>query len=378
MRFNITNTSKETNGSSNIAGERKYVINSSELIVKFGDIVESKSEVVVSSDDNWLSMSGGVSWAILAKGGTMIQNDAKKHAPAQLGDVIVTTAGNLRQKYVFHCITIGDDGVKDASSDDGLQKFIIRRALDKCLKMMPLLGVKSIAFPAIGAGVANFSLEEIAICMADVITEFLYSSSKQFYIEIYLYNGFNKNDIMDYMSFFENITKSILNYEKKAEKVNEETINELEKQLVPPLGDMAAISPFDEHIVFVSYSRKDIDTARLFCKLMDQLGISYWFDVNGKYSGNNFKEVLVDAIETSKIMVFFSSVNSNQSSFVIKEISLAVAGNKKILPIKLDDSLYAKSVRFDLSDIDWIEFSKENQAEALEKFKYCIQLYLKS
>ncbi|MBQ3709917.1 MAG: hypothetical protein II887_04355 [Bacteroidales bacterium] len=46
------------------------------------------------------------------------------------------------------------------------------------------------------------------------------------------------------------------------------------------------------------------------------------------------------------------------------------------LPIKLDDAPYAKSIRFDLSDIDWIEFSKNKSEEAMEKFRYCLQLYL--
>jgi hypothetical protein len=247
--------------------------------------------------------------------------------------------------------------------------------------MMPILGIESIAFPAIGAGVAHFSLEEVAITMADIITDFLYTTNKQYQIEIYLYDRFHQRGVMDFLVFFENVAKSIDNH-KKTNVTNSiiaessaVTMSEIPKSNM--FGKMAASSPHEEHKVFISYSRNNLEIARLFCEQMDNMGISYWIDVNGNYSGNNFKEVLVDAIESSQVMLFLSSQESNQSPFVIKEISLAVSGSKTILPIKLDDAPYAKSIRFDLSDIDWIEFSKDKYNEAMEKFRYCLQLYLK-
>lgn len=380
-QFNNSNGNERSSIRKPSEGERQYKVNTSTLTIRFGNILDSDAEVIVSSDDSELSMGGGVSGAILVNGGEIILDDARKNIPAQLGDVIVTTAGKLIQKYIFHCVTIDyADGHRKVSGDKGLQEYIIRRSVDKCLRMMPLLGIESIAFPAIGAGVAHFSLEEVAISMADIITDFLYTTSKQYQIEIYLYDRFNQRGMMDYLVFFENVAKSIDNHKKNM------TNSEIEESSVvtmpdtpktKPFGKMAASSPNDEHKVFVSYSRDNMEIARLFCEQMDYMGVSYWIDVNGKYSGNNFKEVLVDAIESSQVMLFLSSQESNQSHFVIKEISLAVAGNKTILPVKLDDAPYAKSIRFDLSDIDWIEFSKDKCEEAMEKFRYCLQLYLK-
>ena len=361
--------------------KRQYTINTSTLTIRFGNILDSDAEVIVSSDDNELSMGGGVSGAILVNGGEVILDDARKNIPAQLGDVIITTAGKLSQKYIFHSVTIDyADGQRKASEDKGLQEYIIRRSVDKCLRMMPILGIESIAFPAIGAGVAHFSLEEVAMSMADIITDFLYTTSKPYQIEIYLYDRFHQKGVMDFIVFFENVAKSIDNHKKinmlKLEIVESSPVTMSETPKTRPFGKMAASSPNDEHKVFVSYSRDNIEIARLFCEQMDNMGISYWIDVNGKYSGNNFKEVLVDAIDSSLVLLFLSSQESNQSPFVIREISLAVSDNKTILPIKLDDAPYAKSIRFDLSDIDWIEFSKDQCDEAMEKFRYCLQLYL--
>ena len=86
---------------------RAYIFNKSTLTVKFGNILESQAEVIVSSDDSHVSMGGGVSRAILKAGGMSIMSDAQKMIPVSLGDVVVTTAGTLKhQKYVYHCITI--------------------------------------------------------------------------------------------------------------------------------------------------------------------------------------------------------------------------------------------------------------------------------
>ena len=194
---------------------KEYHINNSTIKIIFGNILDSRADVIVSSDDNELSMGGGVSGAILVNGGEIILDDARKNIPAQLGDVIITTAGKLSQKYIFHCITINyADGQRNASEDKGLQEYIIRRSVDKCLRMMPLLGIESIAFPAIGAGVAHFSLEEVAISMADLITDFLYTTSKQYQIEIYLYDRFYQRGVVDFLVFFENVAKCIDNHKK--------------------------------------------------------------------------------------------------------------------------------------------------------------------
>ena len=43
---------------------RTYSVGSSTIKVIFGNIVESRAEVIVSSDDTWISAGGGVSYAI--------------------------------------------------------------------------------------------------------------------------------------------------------------------------------------------------------------------------------------------------------------------------------------------------------------------------
>ena len=110
------------------------------------------------------------------------------------------------------------------------------------------------------------------------------------------------------------------------------------------------------HKVFISYSRRDKEIAEHLCNILKENGIEYWIDKEGIYSSSNYKELIVDAIEVSKAVIFISSANSNASINVIREIGYAVNMNKPILPLMLDDAPYAKSIRLDISDIDQIDF----------------------
>src|SRR5687767_10867044 len=86
---------------------RTYQFGPSQLSIRFGNIVTAEAQVIVSSDDHYITMGSGVSAAILRAGGGAIPLDARKKVPAALGDVVVTTAGALKAQYVFHAITIG-------------------------------------------------------------------------------------------------------------------------------------------------------------------------------------------------------------------------------------------------------------------------------
>lgn len=81
---------------------KEYNINNSTIKIIFGNILDSQTEVIVSSDDLHITMGGGVSRAIRQKEGTSaIGLDVQKKVPADIGDVVVSTAGTLPQKTYF-------------------------------------------------------------------------------------------------------------------------------------------------------------------------------------------------------------------------------------------------------------------------------------
>src|SRR5215469_7754682 len=112
---------------------RAYSFANSNLTLTFGNITDSKAEVIVSSDDAHISMGGGVSASLRLAGGEEIRRDAAKNIPAQVGDVIVTTAGQLTAKYIFHAITIGYTALSPTA--------ILRKTVSKCFDLLELLGL---------------------------------------------------------------------------------------------------------------------------------------------------------------------------------------------------------------------------------------------
>ena len=120
------------------------------------------------------------------------------------------------------------------------------------------------------------------------------------------------------------------------------------------------------HDIFISYSRADSEQVMKIRNVLDESGLEYWIDKEGIYSGENYKEVIVDAIDVSKVVMFISSINSNNSINVIRELGYAVSQKKTIIPVLLDDSQYAKSIRLDIADIDQVNFMDSDSNRKLK------------
>lgn len=120
-----------------------------------------------------------------------------------------------------------------------------------------------------------------------------------------------------------------------------------------------------QYDAFISYSRSDCfyDNGSMIpgnavSKIMEAFtaaGISYWFDKDCIYHGDDFAEKIISNIESSHVFVFISSEASNQSKWTRKEIASADMMKKKIIPFKLDKSAYDKAVMFRIVDLDYID-----------------------
>lgn len=356
---------------------REYRFNNSCLTIILDDILESKAEVIVSSDDNQISMGGGVSLSIYNKGGSNIQADARRKLPASVGDVVVSTAGNLEhQKYVFHCLTLDFQQHSDAqlSQNEDLQKYIIQHSIDKCFILLHALDINSIAFPCIGTGFAHFSIQKVAEIMADSISKNLGKTHKHFNVELYLYDKCNTRNEMDYIDVFEHFAvQSALTKQRfmaiEGTLGNEYDVSNAQGHRIPQANEM-------KHQVFISYARKDADKVNAIRKILDENSIDYWIDKDGIFSGENYKEVIVDAIDCAKVVIFVSSINSNNSVNVIRELGYAVSQRKTIIPIIIDEAQYAKSIRLDIADIDQIDFTNDSlgTSKLISSLIYALQV----
>ncbi|WP_083828070.1 macro domain-containing protein [Candidatus Frankia meridionalis] len=146
-------------------------------------------------------MGGGVSAAIRAAAGNALMLDAAKSVPCKVGDVVVTTAGALRARYIFHAITIGPDG-SEAARD------VVRRATRRCLELATALNVSSISFPALGTGAAGFSMEDSAVAMTEVMADYVRLTSRPLDIDLYFFPRENSSPI-GYVRFYEEFARRV-------------------------------------------------------------------------------------------------------------------------------------------------------------------------
>lgn len=126
--------------------------------------------------------------------------------------------------------------------------------------------------------------------------------------------------------------------------------------------------------IFISYSRRDTALVTEFYDRLVALGYSVWIDKDGIESGDAFKKVIVNAIKESRLLVFFSSIDSNASTWTAKEIGVAVMEGVPIVPVKLDKSTYNDDVYFDLVNLDFTDYSSVRERNMqMERFLKSVQ-----
>lgn len=130
-----------------------------------GDITQLETDAIVNAANNALWMGAGVAGAIKRRGGDEIEREAVSKGPIPVGEAVVTRAGRLKAKYVIHAAAMGQDLVTDVTK--------IRNATVNSLLRAEELGIKSIAFPALGTGVGGFSYEKAAEIMIGTVQEHL-------------------------------------------------------------------------------------------------------------------------------------------------------------------------------------------------------------
>lgn len=137
----------------------------SRIALRQGDLTEAPVDAIVNAANNDLILGGGVAGAIRARGGPSIQAECDRLGPIPIGEAAITGAGALRARYVIHAASMRLGGRTTETALREATRNSLRRAAER--------GLKSIAFPAIGTGIAGFPIERCAAVMLEEIRDHL-------------------------------------------------------------------------------------------------------------------------------------------------------------------------------------------------------------
>ena len=137
-----------------------------------GDLTREETDAIVNAANTSLLGGGGVDGAIHRAGGPAILEECRKIGGCPTGEARITTAGNLKAKYVIHTVgpvyRDGNHGEPELLANAYRNSF--RLAVEKDLK--------SLSFPAISTGVYGYPMEEAAkIALATISEELSRSPS---------------------------------------------------------------------------------------------------------------------------------------------------------------------------------------------------------
>jgi O-acetyl-ADP-ribose deacetylase (regulator of RNase III) len=90
---------------------------------------------------------------------------ARRYVPVRAGRAVITSAGALPARFVFHAVMMG------AQNQEWIvpSRDVIFEAMESCFYHADTLGLESIAFPLLGTGAGEFASD---VCL-DTMFQFL-------------------------------------------------------------------------------------------------------------------------------------------------------------------------------------------------------------
>jgi O-acetyl-ADP-ribose deacetylase len=166
-----TKRASEKRRGNNCARSGKLQMNPAEKIILMkGDLTEMDVDAIVNAANNDLQHGGGVAGAIRRKGGDTIQSESNAIGSIPVGGAAITSGGNLKARYVIHAASMQLGGRTTPHA--------LRSSTAHSLRIAEQEGLKTIAFPAVGTGIAEFPMQECAeIMLAEVIDRLQHETS---------------------------------------------------------------------------------------------------------------------------------------------------------------------------------------------------------
>jgi O-acetyl-ADP-ribose deacetylase (regulator of RNase III) len=126
-----------------------------------GDITRQSADAIVNAANSSLLGGGGVDGAIHRRGGPAILADCRRLRASQYGkglptgQAVATTAGELDARWVIH--TVGPVFSREEDRSE-----LLASCYRESLKVADELGARTVAFPAVSAGIYGWPMDDAA------------------------------------------------------------------------------------------------------------------------------------------------------------------------------------------------------------------------
>jgi len=138
-----------------------------------GDITSIETDAIVNAANSSLMGGGGVDGAIHRRGGRKILEECEKIRATEwpeglpTGKAVITSAGNLKTKYVIHTVGPIWHGGNHGEPE------LLTQAYKNSLRLAVSKGLKTVAFPSISTGAYRYPVESACLVAMIAVKEFL-------------------------------------------------------------------------------------------------------------------------------------------------------------------------------------------------------------
>lgn len=127
--------------------------------------------------------------------------------------------------------------------------------------------------------------------------------------------------------------------------------------------------------IFISHSSKDEDEVKSLCEYLENKSLKCFVSYRDISAGESYPGAITRALRESEMLLLILSSDSNESTQVDRELTLANDQKKKLSCFRLEDVSYSDDKAYLMSGVNWLDAfpsSKEHYFELLQDI--CRQL----
>jgi O-acetyl-ADP-ribose deacetylase (regulator of RNase III) len=148
-----------------VASDPRVTMNKTVVSLSREDITELEVDAFVFYAQADLALGSGYGGMIAVRGGASIQKELEEMAPAADLQAVVSGAGKLNAEHIIHA-------VGPRFREDDIEAKLLT-TMENCLAVAEEKGIKTLAFPAMGAGYYGIPAPVSAKVMLDALKSHL-------------------------------------------------------------------------------------------------------------------------------------------------------------------------------------------------------------